>query len=100
MSEARSLSGMAAREVLRRLLRLRRDPSADDELRDGASEADSPESLLLGLDLRGMGSRLVRRAEGELRYLEMPAPVQKEDGTWLLLRERRGSRFIVEGAAE
>lgn len=94
------MRSVSAREAARELLHAAGIVTTDARpqlaaVRDGSDE----ELILVTLRERGLDARVVRLADGDLRWLRLPAAVQLDDGTWLVLRRRTrkiAARIAIE----
>lgn len=95
MSEPATLAGMTAEEALARVLRMRGHRETRRDLRgDGSIEA-----MLHELDACAIDARMARLGPDDLRFLDPPALIQLQDGSWLLLlREGGRGEAVVETA--
>lgn len=75
--------GMSADEALARLLRL--CGQRDARLHLGGD--DSLDAMLRQLDACGLDARLVRLGSSDAAFLEPPALLRQNDGSWLLLQK-------------
>lgn len=95
MSEGAALPGMSAQEALARVLRMR----GRRETRREIGGDRSIEAMLHELDACAIDARVARLGPSDPEFLDPPALVQLEDGSWLLLlREGKRGEVVVEAA--
>jgi ABC-type bacteriocin/lantibiotic exporter with double-glycine peptidase domain len=76
--------GLSAQEALWRFLQLRGRRTTRQELLETWRGEETPESMLLEFEARGIDVRIVAVQPGDLPFLELPALIQRDDGTWFL----------------
>jgi subfamily B ATP-binding cassette protein HlyB/CyaB len=76
--------GLSAQEALWRFLQLCGRRTTRQELRETWRGEETPESMLLELAARDVEARIVALQPEDLPFLELPALIQLDDGTWFL----------------
>lgn len=96
MGEADQIVGLPADHALSRLLFLMGVGLSLQTNRFRLSNGFGVEEMLLVLRNHGFDARPVQISGEELRYLKLPTLAQLEDGSWILLRDRRSRSYKVE----
>lgn len=91
------LKGFPPPEALWRLLKLKGYKQNLQAFQEAYMVDETPESLVLPLEIEGIQARMAVLQADEVAFLEMPTLIQIKDGSWALLRSRDRKGLQLEG---
>lgn len=99
MSKAPTLKGLPPLEAMVCILAQRGRRVSQQELRETCPDELDPSSLAQALETHGLAARMVKIRPEDLHHLSLPALLQIEGDSWILLQECKNKNWVVEGAS-